>query len=546
MSTATSPLWSDGSTEVFHTGTWRNITPEYRHLPSPCHGACPVGGDIATWIGQLRDGDAHAAWMTLTENNPFPAVAGRICHHPCESACNRNDYDGAVSICALERIVGDRALAEGWSYPAVPVTRPQRIAVVGGGPAGLSVAFQLRRRGYAVTLFESRPKLGGLLRYGIPPYRLADDILDGEIQRILDLGVEAQCGAVIDADAFARLRDDYDSVYIATGAQRTKRLPGLDYDRPWVCDSADYLARTNVGEAPEIGRRVVVIGGGSAAMDVARTARRHGRQVTILSLEPEARMPAQREEVIEALEEKITLADGAMLQEITEHDDGSLTLHCIRVTFEPGAERGRFSTVPIAGSGFTIDADCVVPSIGQDADLTPFTTLAAAGPLLDVDGAFRTATPGVWAGGDIASMERFVTAAIGMGKQAAIAIDREFAGDTAPAAGNGHDPVPSAAINTYYHPRAARAEAPLRPVAERVAGFDEVQLALAADAALAEAQRCYSCGVCTYCDNCYIYCPDMAVAKETRGYSVRTEYCKGCGLCVKECPTGSIVMRAGR
>jgi len=545
MTTATSPLWSNGSTAVIHTGTWRSATPTYNELPSPCREACPVGGDIARWIGQLRDGDVHGAWLTLTDNNPFPSVAGRICHHPCETACNREALDEAISICRLERTVGDRALTEGWRYPEPATNRSQRIAVIGGGPAGLSIAYQLRRRGYGVTLFESQPALGGLLRYGIPPYRLADDILDGEIARILDLGVEARTGEVIDDDAFTRLREEYDAVYVATGAAKPKQLPGLDHDQPWVIDSATYLAETNAGGRPETGRRVVVIGGGSAAMDVARTARRHDREVTILALEQEAQLPAQREEVVEALEEGITVADGAMLKSVTMHDGGALTLHCTRVDFVPGATRGEFTIEPVAGGEFELAADAIVPSIGQEADLAPFGK-GDDGPLFSVDDTFHTGLENVWAGGDVASMERFVTAAIGMGKVAAAAIDRALNPEQAAATEAEGNAAPYDVINTHYHPPGPRAEAPVRPVAERVTGFDEVQLALDAEVALAEAGRCFSCGTCIYCDNCYLYCPDMAVTKLPDGYSIRTEYCKGCGLCVKECPTGAIQMRAGK
>lgn len=543
MNAATSPLWSNGSTAVIHTGTWRSATPGYNELPSPCHQACPVGGSIARWIGQLRDGDPFGAWLTLVENNPFPAIAGRICHHPCEAACNRAELDEAVSICRLERAVGDRALAAGWRFPDVTARRDQRIAVIGGGPAGLSVAYQLRRRGYGVTLFEAQPALGGLLRYGIPPYRLADAIVDGEIARILDLGVEARTGQAIDAAAFARLRQEFDAVYVATGAARPKRLPGLDYDQPWVIDGARYLAETNAGGRPQTGQRLVVVGGGSAALDVARTARRHGRDVTVLALEGEGQLPAQRDEVVEGLEEGLTLVAGAMLQSVTAHADGSLTLHCTRVEFVPGAARGEFTVTPVADGAFELAADAIVPSIGQEADLAPF---AGSGPLLEVDGDFRSDLGNVWAGGDVASMERFVTAAVGMGKAAAAAIDRALDPERAARFEAEPDAVPYAAINTHYHPPRPRAATPRRAPAERVDSFDEVQLALAADAALAEAERCFSCGSCIYCDNCYLYCPDMAVSKLPDGYAIRTEYCKGCGLCVRECPTGAIQMRSGK
>jgi len=260
-------IWTTGSTEVFKTGSWRAALPQHIRAPSPCHAACPVNGDIAEWIGLARARDFRGAWEVLTRHNPFPAIAGRICHHPCEAACNRAGFDESLAICKLERFVGDRALAEGWSFGPPTQERRERIAVVGGGPSGLSAAFQLRWRGYRVTLFESQAELGGLMRYGIPPYRLARSVLDGEIARIVALGVEVRCGVPLATAAdLERLRGEFDAVYLATGARRQKRLPQLDYAQPWVLDGAEYLARTSMGEKPALGRRVVVIGGGSAIL----------------------------------------------------------------------------------------------------------------------------------------------------------------------------------------------------------------------------------------------------------------------------------------
>ncbi|MDH4259620.1 MAG: FAD-dependent oxidoreductase, partial [Gammaproteobacteria bacterium] len=334
-------IWTTGTTEVFKTGTWRSALPQYIHAPSPCHTACPVQGDIAGWIGLARARDFRGAWDILTRHNPFPAIAGRICHHPCETACNRASFDESLAICRLERYVGDLALAEGWTFAAVPVERTERIAVVGGGPSGLSAAFHLRRRGYAVTLIESAAELGGLMRYGIPPYRLARSVLDGEIDRIIALGIDARCGAALATPAdFERLRAEYDAVYLAIGARRQKRLPQLDYTRPWVMEGADYLARANGGAPPALGRHVVVIGGGSAAFDVARSARRAGHEVTILALESAAQLPAQREEVAEAAEEGVKLLAGTMLAAAVESGNAGVTLQCMQVRFEAGAQRG--------------------------------------------------------------------------------------------------------------------------------------------------------------------------------------------------------------
>jgi NADPH-dependent glutamate synthase beta subunit-like oxidoreductase/Pyruvate/2-oxoacid:ferredoxin oxidoreductase delta subunit len=534
--------WTTSSTEAIKTGTWRAALPRHIHAASPCHVACPVGGDIAEWIGQAQARDFHAAWLTLTRHNPFPAIAGRICHHPCESACNRVGHDEPLSICKLERFVGDLALEQGWSYPAAASQRSERVAVVGGGPSGLSAAYQLRRLGYAVTLIESQPELGGLMRYGIPAYRLAREVLDGEIARIVALGIDLRCGqALATPEAFAALRAGHDAVFLALGARRQKRLPQLDHSRPWVVDGAHYLALSSLDMAPALGQRVVVIGGGSAALDVARSARRAGHDVTILALEAESRMPAQREEVVEAREEGIALIDSAMLRTAAETDEAALRLTCVRVNFEPGARRGQFTVTAIEGSDFALEADAIISSIGQDPDLAPLAELQADGDLLKIDALGATSAAGVWAGGDLASMARFVTEAVGMGARAALEIHRQFGGH--PPLGTPAEAVVALAnINLHYHPAQARPVERRLAAAERLSRATEVQLGLDIEAALAETVRCFSCGTCTHCDNCVTYCPDLAVQRAGDGYVVLTDYCKGCGVCVKECPTGSMKM----
>jgi len=547
--------WTTATTEAVHTGSWRAALPRHVQAPSPCHLACPVNGDIATWIRLARERDFRGAWEALTRHNPFPAIAGRVCHHPCESACNRSGYDEPLSICRLERFVGDLAIAQRWSFAPPPVERDASVAVVGGGPAGLSAAYQLRRLGYRVTLHEARDTLGGLMRHGIPSYRLARDVLDAEIARVVALGVDVHLSARLDTPAaWAALRSAHDAVFVATGAQRQKRLPGLDYAQPWAVDGAAWLAAANAGAPPALGRRVVVIGGGSAALDVARSARRRGHAVTVLALETRAQMPAQREEVEEALEEGVALADGAMLVAARE-GPGGLRLACVRVTFRPGGPGAPFVVTRVDGSDFELHADAVVTSIGQDPDLAALdAALPADGALLAVDAVQATGADGVWAGGDVASLARFVTDAIGQGKRAAQAIDRALRsrrGDAAarrdwapgPAAATPRDaPVELASIATHWYPRQVRAHAARLAAAARLAGGDEVQLPLDVAQALDEASRCFSCGTCIACDTCVVVCPDLAVRRTGDGYAVLGDYCKGCGLCVAECPTGSMDM----
>ena len=542
--------WTTGSTDAIKTGTWRASLAKHIKAPAPCHGACPVNGDIAEWIGLARARDFQGSWQVLARHNPFPSIAGRICHHPCETACNRAGYDEALSICKLERFVGDQALSQKWAFAPAAAPRAGHVAIVGGGPSGLSAAYQLRRMGYAVTLYEAHAELGGLMRYGIPAYRLSRDVLDGEIARIVAMGVTVHCNHRIDsAEGFRRLREQHDALYVALGAARNKRLPTLDYSQPWVCDGATFLASANAGQPVALGKRLVVIGGGSAALDAARSARRLGHEVTLLALEQRAQMPAQVEEVVEALEEGIMLVDGARLDGVTDCGAAGLTVACSRVAFVPGAQRGQFTLTPIEGSGFTLAADAIVTSIGQDPELAVLGEgFAAAGGLLKTDAQLATSSDGVYAGGDLTSMARFVTEAIGMGKRAAHAIARALqqrAGATEPAAASGYGDeslVPLAAISTFYHPKRERAQTHLLDVAQRLQRDTEVQLGLEIEKALAESERCFSCGTCINCDNCVVYCPDMAVKRVGDGYIVLTDYCKGCGVCVKECPTGSMTM----
>lgn len=579
-------IWTTGWTDVFNTGTWRDATPVHEWRPSPCHVDCPIGNAIPTWIAGIREGAHQEAWLALVETNPFPAVTGRVCHHPCEGHCNREVLEAVVGINGLEHFLGDRALEEGWALPAPGEAQGKRVAVVGAGPAGLSCAYHLRRLGYDVTVFEAQPELGGLLRYGIPEYRLPARVVDGEIARVLAMGVEARTNApVADAAALEALEAEFDAVFLAVGAQQAKTLAHLEAGAGAgrVLDGLEYLRRCTEGVARDLGERMTVIGGGSAAMDVARSARRLGHQVSVVALETRAVMPAQPEEIEQALEEGVALFDGAMVTAVEagagsgSAADGAVTLRCVKVTLDPAAPAGTIRPVPVEGGEFTLAADVIVTAIGQDPDLAAYgDSFTVERAVLAVDPAtLATSRPGVFAGGDAASLDRFVSEAVGAGRRAAFGIAAHLGHSEAQALRRPllEEAVNRKEVNPSYFDFADRHERAMAPAAERLTGFTETLSAFTSADAAAEASRCMSCGICVECDNCFVFCPDMAVQKEasragagsaataeaaTGGeaggaaaasgapagtgpfYYVLDQYCKGCGLCVTECPRGAV------
>ncbi len=545
--------WTTSFTDELTTGTWRAAIPVHAYKPSPCHVACPVSNGMPGWIKAIGEGAYQQAWLSLVDTNPFPATTGRVCHHPCESECNRTVLEGAVGINGLEHFLGDQALAAGWALPPAGESTGKRVAVVGAGPAGLSCAYHLRRLGYDVTVLESREKPGGLLRYGIPEYRLTEEVVDKEIQRIVDLGVEIRTNApVADPESLERLRGEYDAVFLAVGAQRAKRLGHLDDagGPARVIDGLEYLRRSSAGEDLGLGQRVVVIGGGSAAIDVARTARRQGKSVTLMSLETRNIMPAQDEEVFEALEEGVTLVDGAMAASATLTEE-CLNLECTLVTLDTEAPVGVLRPMPVEGSGFAVEADSVIMAIGQDPDLTAFAAVpAAGGGTIQVDMASgATGLPGVFAGGDVASQYRYVSAAIGAGRRAAWGIAASLGHPSAEVLPHLDlkQAVQKEEINAFYFPPAERTEKERTGAAERLLGFAEVAKAFSVDQAAHESARCMSCGLCVECDNCFVFCPDTAIKKDAdrpEHYAILEQYCKGCGLCVAECPRGAVHLEA--
>ena len=528
-----------GSSLANHTGSWRVERPVYVDRLPPCNDACPAGENVQHWLYAAEEGAYEEAWRAMVVDNPLPAVMGRVCYHPCETACNRGTLDEAVGINAVERFLGDEAISRGWAFDAPPPPTGLHVLVVGAGPAGLSAAYHLRRLGHAVTIRERAAQAGGMMRYGIPRYRLPRQPLDAELERLLALGIVLQCDAPV-TDITEAMAEGFDAAFLGVGAGMSSRayIPAGDSSK--VVDAVSLL-RSMEGEAPPLlGRRVAVYGGGNTAMDAARTARRLGAtDAVVVYRRTRERMPAHDEEVEEAVEEGVRMQ---WLSTVAQVDGEKLVLERM-VLDDDGFPRP-------TGELEELDADALVLALGQECDLRLLGTtdgVTVTGGLVEVDRGMMTGHPGVFAGGDMVAGQRTVTEAIGHGKRAARHIDG-WMRRTVPDEVARHDLAPFDRLNTWYYADAPRTIRPRLELARRTSTFDEVVQGLDAETALFEARRCMSCGNCFECDNCFGVCPDNAVVKlgPGRRYAFDYDYCKGCGLCVAECPCGAIVMEPER
>ena len=527
-----------GSSLANKTGSWRQERPVYVHRLPPCNHGCPAGENIQQWLYHAESGDYEAAWRELVKDNPLPAVMGRVCYHPCETACNRGQLDETVGIHGVERFLGDEAIRCGWKLTVEREPTGKRVLVVGSGPSGLSAAYHLARLGHAVTIQEAAPMAGGMMRFGIPRYRLPRDVLDAEIQRILDLGVALECGTKVTNVLEAMHGRGFDAVFLAVGAHIGKRAYIPAGEAAHILDAVALLRDMEGEERPLLGRRVVVYGGGNTAMDAARTAKRLGASDAIVVYRrTRDAMPAHDFEVQEALEEGVLMK---WLSTIKHADEGKLVLEKMELD-ETGFPQP-------TGETEELEADSLVLALGQEADLSLLDGvpgLEIEDGVVKVDERMMTGHDGIFAGGDMVPAERTVTVGVGHGKQAARNIDGWLRGQQFV-----HEPTPELAgfemLNVWYYADAPKTVAPQLDLIRRQSSFDEVVSGLDEENALFEARRCLSCGNCFGCDNCYGVCPDNAVLKtdEGDGYAFDLDYCKGCGICVKECPCGAIEMVA--
>ncbi len=521
------------------TGPVREQRPVYLDLLPPCNAGCPAGENIQAWLAHAEAGRHKQAWRQLVADNPMPAIHGRVCYHPCESVCNRANLDSAVSIHSVERFLGDLALERQWSFEPPAVRTGRRVLIIGAGPSGLSAAYHLARLGHEVEVRDAGDAPGGMMRYGIPAYRMPRDVLDGEIDRISGMGVRFACGhRVEDLDA-ERREGGFDATFIAVGAHLSKRVDIPAKDAGPIVDAVSFLRSVASGERPVIGRRVAVYGGGNTAMDAARVARRLGaNDALIVYRRTRAQMPAHEMEAEEAEREGVRIN---WLRTITAFDGPELTIEAMELD-ENGFPQptGRFETLA---------ADSVILALGQETDTAflrqvPGVEFARDGTV-QVSPAMMTGCPGVFAGGDMVPAERTVTVGVGHGKKAARNIDswlREIAPVNLPK----HDLVTFDQLNLWYFGDAARREQPEAAPEQRTADFSEVLGGLSEQEATYEARRCLSCGNCCECDGCLGACPEDAVIKLGVGYRYEFDYdkCTGCGACFEQCPVHSIEMVA--
>ncbi len=556
------------STSVNKTGTWRYAKPVFLERIAPCDEACPAGEDIDKVMLLNSQGRFIEAYQKIKEENPFPGICGRICLHPCEKACNRRLFDEAVSIRALERFASDYAIEKDFA-PEPPLRRGgKKVAIVGSGPAGLSCAYFLVRLGYRVTLFEKEESAGGMLRWVIPEYRLPRNILDWEVEQILSMGVTLRLNTHVGYDLSIDDLKKFDALFLATGASVGAGVPGMDRTGNGVDEALNFLRQAKEGRPPAISGQVVIVGGGNTAVDAARVALRLGGEPVILYRRSKEEMPASEEEIVQAEREGIGFHYLTGVTGVIEQSEKGKTISCIKMRLGELDETGRKSFYPLEDSSFEIKADHIILAVGQKTDLSFLPRIVRIkGGLIAVGPSLETTRKGVFAGGDAVSQPRTVVHAIASGKRAALSIDsflKKRSVDSMEGVAVGvkgalsmhayehiqtvpvnrlmKEVVPYESLNLDYFKKSPRSHLPTLPPKKATKSFHEVEKGLSHPQAIRSAKRCFNCGICSFCSNCYEFCPDLAIHLDDRKMQREIDYdhCKGCGICIEECPRAAI------
>jgi NADPH-dependent glutamate synthase beta subunit-like oxidoreductase len=520
------------------TGATRTKHPIYVDFFPPCNNACPAGENIQAWLSFAQSGDYFNAWVKLTEENPMPAIHGRVCYHPCETACNRGELDSSVSIHAVERFLGDLAIAENWQFQKPRKYSNHKILVIGAGPSGLSAAYHLARLGHLVSIYEAGPVAGGMMNFGIPAYRLPRNILQAEVKRIENLGVEIRLNYKVTDVLAEKNAGGFEAVFIAIGAHIGKKTAIPARDAGKILDAVSFLKDVELGNKPQIGRRVAIYGGGNTAMDAARTVKRLGaEEALIIYRRDRENMPAHDFEADEALSEGVKIH---WLRTIKNIDSTSMTIEKMNIVGGKPVPTGEFET---------LEADSLILALGQDTE-TDFLKGIEGIEFKDdgtviVDSQMMTGHAGIFAGGDMVPSERTVTIATGHGKKAARNIDAWLNRGVYEKPPN-NPLIPIEKLHVWY-----RTDAPPKPQSHlepelAAETFEEIVAGYSAEEAQYEAQRCLSCGNCFECDGCFGACPEGAIIKLGKGKRYKFNYnlCTGCGVCFEQCPCHAIEMVA--
>jgi len=532
------------------------LRPQFVEKRPPCGDTCPNHNKIREMLMTIQKAEEleksydqafEEAWHIFTDTTPFPSVCGRVCPHPCESECNRKEKEGSVGINSVERFIGDYGLEKKLKPKMLSEEKKtKKVAVVGSGPGGLSAAYHLARQGYPVTVFEGFAKAGGMLRYGIPDYRLPQNILDAEIQRILDMGVELKCNTSVGNDiSLDDIKKDYDSVFIAIGAHKGYKLRVEGEDAENVFTGTAFLNRINSGEKIEVGDHVVVIGGGDTAIDAARIARRLGAKTTILYRRTKAEMPAIDEEIDGAQEEDVTIEFLAAPIEIYQKDGKATGMKCQRMELGEPDSSGRRRPVPIDGDTFDLEFSTMIAAISQEPDFNGFEEFIEGRDWIKTDEKFKTKIEKAWSGGDNVNLG-LVIDAIFHGRMAAKAMHEDISGEAQDWGPDQRGVIRFDKMQLAYYEEKQPTKPETIPPEERLKEIDlEITKTLSQETAIAETKRCMSCGKCFDCGSCWSYCQDNAVVKplvKGQEYKFKLEFCNGCKKCAENCPCGYIEM----